>query len=185
MLGWTGNVFGSSSIDPAGAGCELVVSVGRPGGALHNTYRTTGGSTTITVTDAESGAWRYDVARRVGRGPGLLAHGDERREALDATAYADVYSGSMGDSATLTVRLPAELKERLERLAAATARSKSWLAADAIRRYVELEAWQVSEIEAGLREAAAGDFASDEEVAAFYRKWADAGQVDAGSPPES
>ena len=56
--------------------------------------------------------------------------------------------------------------QRLDRLAAATARSKSVVAADAIRAYLDLYEWQVNEIRAGLREADAGDFASGAEVKA-------------------
>lgn len=75
------------------------------------------------------------------------------------------------DSSTLTMRLPADIKERLERLAEATDRSKSRLAADAIRRYLDLEEWQVSGTQAGVREADRGEFASDEEVDAVFNKW--------------
>jgi len=71
----------------------------------------------------------------------------------------------------MTVRVPAEMKERLERLAEATSRSKSWLATDALRRYIELEEWQIAETQAGLREADAGDFASDAEVQAVFSRW--------------
>ncbi len=60
--------------------------------------------------------------------------------------------------------------QRLDRLAAATARSKSVVAADAIRAYLDLYEWQVNEIRAGLREADAGDFASDAEVKAALAK---------------
>lgn len=72
---------------------------------------------------------------------------------------------------TMTIRVPIGIKNRLDRLAQTTARSKSWLAADAIRAYVELQEWQIREIEAGLREADAGEFASDEEVEAIFAKW--------------
>ncbi len=71
----------------------------------------------------------------------------------------------------MTVRVPAEMKERLERLAEATSRSKSWLATDALGRYLELEEWQIAETQAGLREADAGDFASDAEVQAVFSRW--------------
>ena len=60
--------------------------------------------------------------------------------------------------------------QRLDRLAAATARSKSVVAADAIRAYLDLYEWQVNEIRAGLREADAGDFASHTEVKAALAK---------------
>lgn len=72
---------------------------------------------------------------------------------------------------TMTIRVPVELGERLERLSEATSRTRSWLAADAIKRYVEHEEWQIAEIEAGLREADAGDFASEAEVNGFFERW--------------
>lgn len=75
------------------------------------------------------------------------------------------------DTATLTLRVPVEVKEQLDKLADATHRSKSYLAGEAIRQYLELEAWQVGEIQQALMEADAGDFASDAEVAAVVRKY--------------
>ena len=80
----------------------------------------------------------------------------------------------MEATATMTVRLPEDVKERLDRLAQTTARSRSWLAADAIAEYVKLQEWQIAEIEAGVREADAGEFASADEVAAVFAKWSDA-----------
>lgn len=71
----------------------------------------------------------------------------------------------------MSVRLPDELSKRLEALAAATGRTKSFLAGQAIRDFVEREAWQIAEIEQALREADAGDFASDDEVSALGAKW--------------
>jgi RHH-type transcriptional regulator, rel operon repressor / antitoxin RelB len=75
------------------------------------------------------------------------------------------------DSNTMTIRLPTKVKKQLDRLAKATERSKSWLAADAIRSYLELQEWQIDEIKAGVKEADAGDFASEAEVQAVLRKW--------------
>jgi RHH-type transcriptional regulator, rel operon repressor / antitoxin RelB len=74
-------------------------------------------------------------------------------------------------STTMTVRLDDEVKDRLERLAESTHRSKSFLASEAIRAFVELNEWQVGEIRAAIAEADAGDFATDKEVAAVARKW--------------
>jgi predicted transcriptional regulator len=71
----------------------------------------------------------------------------------------------------MTVRLDDDVKQRLEVLAEATQRSKSFLAAEAIRAYVDNNEWQVAEIRAALAEADAVDFASDDEVAALARKW--------------
>ena len=74
-------------------------------------------------------------------------------------------------STTITVRLEDEVRDRLDQLAEATQRSKSFLAAEAIRAFVETNEWQIGEIRAALREADAGDFASDKDVAALSRKW--------------
>ncbi len=75
------------------------------------------------------------------------------------------------DTNTMTIRLPAKIKSRLAQLAKVTERSKSWLAADAIRTYLELQEWQIREIKAGVKEADAGDFASEAEVNAVFSKW--------------
>jgi RHH-type transcriptional regulator, rel operon repressor / antitoxin RelB len=74
-------------------------------------------------------------------------------------------------STTMTFRLEDDVKARLDKLADATQRSKSFLAAEAIREYVESNEWQIREIKAALKEANAGDFASDAEVAALAKKW--------------
>ena len=74
-------------------------------------------------------------------------------------------------STTMTIRLEDEVRDRLDRLAEATQRSKSFLAAEAIRAFVETNEWQIGEIRAALREADAGDFASDKDVAELSRKW--------------
>ncbi len=76
------------------------------------------------------------------------------------------------ESAVLTLRLNIATKNKLDQLASATHRSKSFLAAEAINRYLELEAWQVSEIELSIKEADAGDFASTEQVSDLARKYA-------------
>ena len=72
---------------------------------------------------------------------------------------------------TVTTRIDEETQSRLDQLAKATDRSRSWLVADAIRRYVEEEGWQVAAIEEGVRQADAGDFATEEEVKAAFAEW--------------
>jgi predicted transcriptional regulator len=74
-------------------------------------------------------------------------------------------------STTMTIRLEDEVKDRLERLAESTQRSKSFLAAEAIREFVENNECQIAEIRASLKEADAGDFASERDVAALAKKW--------------
>lgn len=74
-------------------------------------------------------------------------------------------------SATMTIRLESELKDRLDELAKITDRSKSYLAAEAIREFVELNDWQLQEIRQGVVEADEGDFASDQAVEKVLKKW--------------
>ncbi len=74
-------------------------------------------------------------------------------------------------STTMTIRLDPELKGRLDQLAEVTHRSKSFLAAEAIRDFVELNEWQVQEIKAAISEADNGDFASDDAVNKTFSKW--------------
>ncbi len=74
-------------------------------------------------------------------------------------------------SSTMTLRIDDEVKERLEKLADATQRSKSFLAAEAIRAYVETNEWQIGEIRKAVKEANAGDFASEADVRAVAKKW--------------
>ncbi len=53
----------------------------------------------------------------------------------------------------ITVRIPADVEKRLGKLAEATARSKSFLAAEAIEEYLALQEWQVAAILEGKRAA--------------------------------
>jgi predicted transcriptional regulator len=76
------------------------------------------------------------------------------------------------ETTTLTLRVPTEMKERLDKLANATRRSKSYLAGEALRQYIDLESWQISEIQQAVKEADANDFASDAEIEAVLRKYA-------------
>ncbi len=81
------------------------------------------------------------------------------------------YAGTTAMSTTMTVRLDDEVKDRLDQLAESTHRSKSFLAAEAIREFVENNEWQIGEITTALQEAEAGDFASDKDIDALARKW--------------
>jgi len=64
------------------------------------------------------------------------------------------------------------LRGKLDKLAAATRRSRSFLAAEAIQEYVALNSWQIEEIHKGLAEAERGEFASESEVKRVAKKWA-------------
>jgi predicted transcriptional regulator len=70
----------------------------------------------------------------------------------------------MTASTTMTIRLSAELKDKLERLALDARRSKSFLAAEALSAYVEREQAIISGIQRGLAEARAGLFVPHDEA---------------------
>jgi len=74
-------------------------------------------------------------------------------------------------STTMTIRLDDDVRNRLDQLADATQRSKSFLAAEAIREFVETNEWQIQEIQLALKEADSNDFASDEEVKNLSTRW--------------
>ena len=72
---------------------------------------------------------------------------------------------------TVSARIEAETLQQLDALAQVTHRSRSWLVADAVKRYVHEEGWQIAAIEEGVRQANAGLFASIEEVRASFSRW--------------
>ena len=74
-------------------------------------------------------------------------------------------------STILTLRVKDELKEKLESLAEATQRSKSFLATEAIERYIELESWQVAQIKKGIEQAEQGLVVSGEEMDRWLASW--------------
>ena len=69
------------------------------------------------------------------------------------------------------MRLPDITKKQLDELAKATGRSKSFLACEAIKRYVDIEAWQIKQITNALKEADQGHFASSTKVSKVLKKW--------------
>jgi RHH-type transcriptional regulator, rel operon repressor / antitoxin RelB len=77
----------------------------------------------------------------------------------------------MSETSTITARIPTRAKERLEALAQATGRRKGFLIAQAVEAYLETQAWQIEETLKAIKEADAGDFATDEELEAFRAKW--------------
>ena len=68
----------------------------------------------------------------------------------------------------VTVRMDAEKRAALDTLARALKRDRSFLINEAVDDYLAVQRWQIAEIEKGLREADAGDFASDAEVEAAF-----------------
>ena len=69
---------------------------------------------------------------------------------------------------TVSFRLPAGTKQRIELLAKATKRSKTFVIEEAISTYLDLNEWQIKGILEGLEEVKAGDTTPHETVLA---KW--------------
>lgn len=81
---------------------------------------------------------------------------------------------------TLSIRLDADTKRKLDALSKQAKRSKSFLAAEAITAYVESEAWQLAEIRAGIAELDAGQpGVSHDKVSAWLKSWGKPGETDA------
>jgi predicted transcriptional regulator len=71
----------------------------------------------------------------------------------------------------MTVRLDAATRNRLERLSRATARTKAYLAQEAIRAYIEQNEWQVTAIEEGVHAAEHGRLVEHEVVDEWLASW--------------
>ena len=80
-------------------------------------------------------------------------------------------SATQERTTTITVRMPASVKDQLEELARATGRQRTYLALEAIRKYLEVESWQIAEIQEAIQRADAGEFAADEQVTAVREKF--------------
>ncbi|GHV48807.1 hypothetical protein FACS1894204_13210 [Synergistales bacterium] len=50
-------------------------------------------------------------------------------------------------------------------------RDRSYIINEALNSYIDLQEWQMSEIEKGLTELDRGEFLSDEEVEAAFARW--------------
>ncbi len=70
----------------------------------------------------------------------------------------------MAETTTITVRIPLELKAKLDRLAHATSRSRSFLALEALESYVRYELEIIDGILEGIADADAGRIISAEEM---------------------
>ena len=72
-------------------------------------------------------------------------------------------------SLPITTRLDKDTIEKLEKLADATKRSKSFLVAEAVDKYLREQEWQVDAIKEGVLQAEKGDFTADNEVREFFK----------------
>ena len=74
-------------------------------------------------------------------------------------------------STTFTVRIDAAAKKRLERLAKSTGRSRSFLAAEAIHEYLDVNEWQVAGIKRAIASLDRGEGVPHERVKDWATSW--------------
>jgi RHH-type rel operon transcriptional repressor/antitoxin RelB len=80
--------------------------------------------------------------------------------------------GVVAETATLTIRVPKQQLERLARLAEATNRTKSFLAAEALTEFLDQQEWQVAAIQEAIDEIDSGvPTVSHERVVAWLKTW--------------
>lgn len=74
-------------------------------------------------------------------------------------------------STTFTVRVDAVVKKRLEKLAKSTGRSRSFLAAEAIGEFVDVNEWQIAGIKRAMTLMDRGEGVAHEQVKEWVRSW--------------
>jgi RHH-type rel operon transcriptional repressor/antitoxin RelB len=79
-------------------------------------------------------------------------------------------------STTFTVRIDTGVKKRLERLAKSTGRSRSFLAAEAINGYLEINEWQVTGIKRAIVSLDRGEGIPHDLVKDWVGSWGDANE---------
>ncbi len=85
-----------------------------------------------------------------------------------------------GETTTMTIRLSAEVKARLGRLATDTRRSRSFLAAEAVSAYLDREQAIIEGVKRGLADLEAGRLVSHEAAMAEL-----ADEIKAATDPKS
>jgi RHH-type rel operon transcriptional repressor/antitoxin RelB len=86
--------------------------------------------------------------------------------------YTINYKGKSGmRSTTFTVRVDRDIKKRLEKLAESTGRSRSYLAAEAINEYLDVNEWQVIGIKRAIASLDRGQGISHEQVKDWIASW--------------
>ncbi|WP_446446595.1 CopG family ribbon-helix-helix protein [Shewanella sp. 1180_01] len=71
----------------------------------------------------------------------------------------------------MSVLLSDGIEQKRVQLDQLTDRTASWLTKQAIQDYLDQEAWQIAEIHIALCEADAGDFVSENEMNAKFKRW--------------
>ena len=79
-------------------------------------------------------------------------------------------------STTFSVRVESGVKKRLERLAKNTGRSRSFLAAEAIKEYLDINEWQVAGIRQAIGSIERGEGTPHESIKDWVASWGSANE---------
>jgi RHH-type transcriptional regulator, rel operon repressor / antitoxin RelB len=74
-------------------------------------------------------------------------------------------------STTFTVRVQREVNKRLEKLAKSTGRTRSFLAAEALNEYLDVNEWQVAGVKRAIASLDRGEGVSHQEVKNWGNSW--------------
>jgi RHH-type rel operon transcriptional repressor/antitoxin RelB len=74
-------------------------------------------------------------------------------------------------SATVSVRINLAAKKRLEKLAKSTGRSRSFLAAEAINGYLDLNEWQVAGVQNAIASLDRGEGIPHQRIKEWVNSW--------------
>jgi RHH-type rel operon transcriptional repressor/antitoxin RelB len=85
-------------------------------------------------------------------------------------------------STTFTIRVDAAVKKRLETLARSTGRSRSFLAAEAIGAYLDVNEWQIAGIRQAIGSLANGKAVPHERVKEWVQSWGEPDESKAPKP---
>jgi RHH-type transcriptional regulator, rel operon repressor / antitoxin RelB len=71
---------------------------------------------------------------------------------------------------TISFRLESEKREALDAVASALDRDRSYIINEAIEAYLDVQRWQMQHIREGLRQADAGEFATEAEMKTTFSR---------------
>jgi predicted transcriptional regulator len=75
------------------------------------------------------------------------------------------------DRETISFRLDTTKRQALDAIARAHDRDRTYVLNEAIDAYLDVHRWQIEHIKEGVRQADAGQFANDSEVASAFSRW--------------
>ena len=90
---------------------------------------------------------------------------------LCASMYTIYHERNGMSSTTFTVRVETDVKKRLEKLAKSTGRSRSFLAAEALNEYLDVNEWQVAGVRKAMGSLDRGESIPHEQVKAWVNSW--------------